>query len=103
VAAMDGISWEKAAHKILELFEGDGDDFLLLPDQEDVSERLTIMLDFSKVVRDFRMDHKDEKSFEFIENMCMVFDDINTKRDLSNDALKSVVEQLKENINRYDI
>ncbi len=101
VAKMDGISEVKAAHKILELFNSNIVDDLESPQQEDFSERFEIMLSFSEAVRDFRSEHTDPKSLEFIEHVCWVYDTINLKHKLNNDALLQMVEDLKEQIVSY--
>lgn len=101
IANMDKISRVKAAYKILEKFRSDIDDDAVLIDRDNFSEKLEIMLNFSNSVRDFRAINNDEKSQLFIENICMVYDAMNLKHQLSNDALRSVVEQLKERIDNY--
>jgi DNA primase len=100
VASMDKITKVSAAFKILELFSSD------VPEevetyQQDFSERFEIMLDFSNTIRDFRQSHFDQKSFDFIENICKVYDAINLKHELNNEALRSVVNKLKTRINSY--
>jgi hypothetical protein len=89
-----------AAYKILEWFGSEADNSEL-PAHENYSERLEIMMDFSNSVREFRSSHTSDKAFEFIEYICRTYDDINTKRDLSNDALRSVVDNMKKVISAY--
>jgi len=102
IAAMDNINRIMAAQKALSLFNGD-DEYIFSPlDQQDFSEQMGIMMDFSNTVREFRKIHADEKSFMFIENICKAYDEISTKHKLSNDALRSVVKQLKEQILNHD-
>lgn len=100
IAAMEGISRVKAAAKILDIFSSDVDEDVVA-NRHDYSERLEIMMDFANTVREFRQTYTDEKSREFIENMCLVYDQHNLKRDLNNDALRRVVEQLKDKIASY--
>jgi hypothetical protein len=100
IAAMEGISRVKAASKILDLFSSDVDDDGVLT-KHDFSERLEIMMDFSNTVRDFRQSHPDSESQKFIEDMCWVYDQHNLKRDNNNDALRRIIEQLKEKIACY--
>lgn len=101
VAAMEGISKAKAAFKILDLFGADVDEDAIY-DRENFSEKLEIMIDFSNVVRDFRQNYIDEKSQAFIENICAVYDRLNLRhKTLNNEALRSVVTQLKDEINIY--
>lgn len=100
IAAMDGISRVKAAQKILSLFATEVDEDRILSPQ-DFSERTEIMMDFSNCVREFRQSHLDEKSQKFIEDMCWVYDQHNLNRNHSNEALRRIVEQLKDKINSY--
>lgn len=101
VAAMDGSNKIKAGYKILDLFSSDADDDRLIIDKNDFTKRLQIMTSFSSLVRSFRKTHLDDESKIFIEDICMVFDAINTKHNLSNEALNSVFSQLKEKIDYY--
>jgi DNA primase len=101
VAYMEGISRVKAADKILKLFSADVDDDAGVLNKNDFSERLEIMMDFSNSVRDFRQSHSDEESQKFIEDMCWVYDQHNLKHDHTNDALRRIVEQIKEKITSY--
>lgn len=104
VSNMDKISKVKAAYKILETFKSDVDDDAVLVDRDNFSEKLEIMLNFSNSVRDFRNtnNNNNEKSHLFIEDICMVYDTINAKHNLNNEALRSVVAQLKESIDSYE-
>lgn len=100
VAAMEGISRSRAAIKILESFATEVDEDVIL-DKQDFSERLEIMMDFSVTVREFRQAYTDEKSQKFIEDMCWVYDQHNLNHDHSNEALRRVVEEIKEQITSY--
>ncbi len=101
VAEMDGITKKQAALKIMKLF-GDLVDAEAVFAPENFSERLEIMLSFSNTIRDFRQLHSDENAHSFIENMCMVYDDLNLKhKKLDNAALRHIVENLIEVINSY--
>jgi hypothetical protein len=101
VAAMDGIIKSKAAAKILLLFNHDADENVSL-NKEDFSERLLIMLDFSNSIREFRQSFYDEKAYIYAEYICSVYDNLNIKYEsLSNEALKCIVDELKEKIGSY--
>lgn len=101
VSVMSGISRFKASYKILSLFINDIDNNYPIILDNDFSEKLQIMLDFSDNVRGFiNINNFDDKALLFIENICKVYDTINTKHNLNNDALISVVSQLKEKINK---
>lgn len=101
IAAMDGISRAKAAYKILSLFESDIDDTAEVFDGQNLSEQLEIMMDFANSVREFRKVYLDKESQDFIEKRCEVYDELNAKRVMDNETLRSVVEHLKEQINFY--
>lgn len=105
VAEMDSSNKSKAAFKILKLFKDSvGEEEMFgVPN---ISERLDIMMDFSNVIRDFRREHFDEKDQTFIEGVCSVYDDLYSKhhsknKKLDNEALRRIVERLKEKINFY--
>jgi DNA primase len=100
VAVMEGITRPKAALKILELFSTDVDEDNILG-KHDFSERLEIMMDFANTIREFRQAYTDEKSQKFIEDMCWVYDQHNLKHEHTNEALRRVVERIKEQIGSY--
>jgi hypothetical protein len=102
MANMDGTTRVKAAYKILDLFRNDvSDDVGATYETQNFSEQLEIMMDFSTTVRNFRHNHFDEKSTAFIERICRVYDDLNLKHKLDNEALRRIVEELKKEINQY--
>lgn len=101
IAAMDGINKAKSAFKILSLFESDIDDSAEVFEGYSLSEQLEIMMDFSKLVREFRINYLDKESQDFIEKICEAYDVLNAKRAMDNETLRSVVEHLKEQINFY--
>lgn len=93
VCQMDGISRKKASLKIIEIFHADVDDFVIY-NRESFDERLEIMMKFSNLVRDFKKSNLSEESIKFINNVCQAYDTVNSKHQLSNDALREVVENL---------
>lgn len=103
VANLDKISKVEAALKIINLFNDDVDEDAILVDRNDFTEKLKIMLDFSDTVREFRKNNIKAEGYIFIENICQVYDAINLKHNFDNKALRSVVEQLKEKINCYEM
>ncbi len=103
ISEMDSISRSKAATKILNLFGSDADDDASYLDKDSFKEKVELLMNFSELVRNFRESNFDEKSFSFIENICSVFDDISSKHNLSNLALASVLSQLKDKINNYEL
>lgn len=92
----------KAAQKILENFHSDCDENIIL-DIEDFSERMEIMMKYSNAIRNFHLNYSDEKSFSFIEENCKVFDKLNNKHNLNNEALRSMISQLMTAISNYNL
>jgi hypothetical protein len=101
VAAMEGISRSKAAQKIINLFSDDVDPTAEYVDGSSLSEQLEIMMDFSNTVREFRKSYLDKESQDFIEKRCAVYDELNARRTMDNETLRSVIEHLKEQIKVY--
>ena len=101
VAAMDNTTKAKAAHKIQKIFSEDTFDDVEVIKIEDFSERLEIMLSFSNIVRDFRQSFFDDVAINFIEQACKKYDELNLKHKLSNFALKTVTDNLAEQITNF--
>jgi DNA primase len=100
VAEMDRCTKTDAAHKVLELFESDVDEDNIY-DVDSLSERLDIMMDFSNVVREFHQTFSTEHARLYVEAACKRYDAINAKKKLNNEALRRIVEQLKEYVTLY--
>lgn len=103
VSAMDGITRPKAALKVISLFSSDIDDTAEVFEGQNLSEQLEIMMDFSNTIREFRRSYFDKESQDFIEKRCEVYDELNAKRVMDNETLRSVVEHLKEQIIFYKL
>jgi DNA primase len=102
VMNMDGCTRTKAAQKIIEQLSIDFDNLEIIT-QDDFFETLKIMVKFSDYVRNFRMNFSDEKSFDFIEKHCKIFDDLTQKHQLNNNALEVVVDKLIQAIEKYNL
>jgi len=101
VAAMEGINKMAATYKILDLFGSEVDEDNILT-REDFSEQLEIMMSLSEAIREFRQNHTGPHAFDFIEDKCRVYDDLNSKfKKLDNEALRRIVEEIKEEISSY--
>jgi DNA primase len=101
ISAMDRCTKVQAAYKILEIFDSDVDDDKVY-DSDNFTERLEIMLDFSNSIREFYQRYISEDAITYIEVACKKYDDLNLKHDkLDNNALKSIVQQLKNYIELY--
>jgi len=104
VAAMEGVPLHKAAQKIIDLFKNDlgevDDDGLISVDYD---ERLKIMLDLSETVRDFHQTYVTEEARVYVEGACLAYDKLNLKfeKKLDNEALKNMVEEVKDYIKSY--
>mgnify|MGYP002814289932 CR=1 FL=1 len=93
VASMDNIIKIKAANKILNIFSGN-----IINEEnnkQDFSERMEIMIDFSNIIRNFHQNNLNEESFKFIEMICNIYDEMNYKYKLTNEALLSLINKLK--------
>jgi hypothetical protein len=93
VSKIEGISKEKASHRIIEIFHSDVDENAVF-NRESFDERLQIMMDFSNLVREFRKENPSEEANVFIENTCRLYDNLNNKLTLSNEALRELVHTL---------
>jgi hypothetical protein len=100
VAAMDGISRDKAAYKVLTLFGADIDEDLIY-NKENLSERLEIMMDFSNTVREFHETFSNVEAQVYIEEACEKYDTLNIRKKPDNEALRRIVELIKEYIVLY--
>ncbi len=100
IAEKDGCTRVQAAHKMLELFESDVDEDNIY-DRQSFSDRLDIMMDFSNTVREFYQTYSDPKARVYVEVACKKYDALNRRHKLDNEALRSVVSQLKEYISLY--
>ncbi len=101
VARMENIPRHQAAIKILNLFGSEVNEDLEVYEGRNFSERLEIMMEFSNLVREFRTSYSDEKSVEHIEEICRVYDTLNFRHNLDNEALRRCIEELKEEIVNY--
>lgn len=95
VSVMDGVSAIIAADKIIKSYSDHIDDNSYFLIENNYSDRLAILLDFSNAVREFRSTFLDEKSQEFIEIRCKTFDGL-YKPKMNNESLRSSVDLLKE-------
>lgn len=101
VANMDNIPIWKAAYKIINLYGADVN-VDIESEQESFSEKMRLYMDFSNYVYEFiQRNLKNEEAMKFVEEITSIFDRMNAKRDLSNDALESLVFKLKDQIDRY--
>lgn len=100
IAEMDRCTKVQAAQKILHLFESDVDEDNIYS-KEDLEERLEIMMEFSNAVREFHQTFPTEHARLYVEAACKKYDSLNFKKKLNNEALRRIVEQLKEYIILY--
>jgi hypothetical protein len=101
IAEIDRCTKVQAAHKLLELFGEEVDEDNVY-DPQSFKDRLTIMMDFSNTVREFYQTYSTDDARVYIEGACKKYDALNLKHQkLDNDALRSIVKQLKDYINLY--
>lgn len=98
VAAFEGITFVKAAQKIIGLFSDDVDPTAEFSDGRNLPEQLEIMMEFSDAVREFRRNYLDDESQYFVENICKAYDELNARHDMDNESLRLLVFKLKEQI-----
>jgi len=99
VSIMDNVSKISAAQKIIKIFSID--DFPEIIEKYNISERLEVSMKFSNAVRNFSQNNKDHDSLLFIDNICKLYDKMNLKHKLTNEALNSMVNQLLTKINSF--
>ncbi len=97
VSIMDGTNIVTAANKIIKLYSDHIDNNSLDFIENNYSDRLLILLDFSDAVREFRSSFLDQKYKDFIEIRCRTFDGL-YKPKMNNESLRSIVDSLKEQI-----
>lgn len=103
VSEMEKINILDAAHKVVHLFESDVDpdsNSYFDPHNAGSTERLEILMEFSNFVRELLISNKNNTvMFEIIETTTQFFDKlINRKKSLSDDALRSLVASIKEQL-----
>ena len=102
LAAYDQTSKLASAYKIIKLFENDVDPQAALNvEQNNFSERLDIMMDFSNAIREFRQTYTSEDAWNYAEQTCAQYDSTYLKLDMDNEALFRMVELLKEYLSNY--
>lgn len=101
VSYMEGVSKTRAAQKIIELF-GQSIGEIDAEDPGDFYDKMDLMLSFSNKVREFRSKFLDENSYLYIEGICKIYDDKNKKHKINTKALRSIVNNLIEQIDLYE-
>lgn len=100
VMQMENCTKVQAAYKILQLFGDDVDEDAMY-ETPDFEERLAIMMDFSNTVREFHLTYPTKEAGVYVEVACKKYDALNLKHKLDNEALRRIVEQLKDYISLY--
>lgn len=101
VANIDDCNRIQAAEKILKQFNSSVIDENFI-EKESYQDTVEIMLNFSNNIRKFREKNTSETAFLYIENICKIYDSINAKHNLTNDALNTVITQLLEKVHNYN-
>lgn len=103
VSNIEGITRVRAAFKIIEMYSSEiSVDDIEMKQGINYSERLEILMDFSDFVRQFVQTNLDDSSaISYIEKISFIFDKMNEKHSLDNNALKVLSEKLKIKVNQY--
>lgn len=101
VSKIDGTSKNNAAKKILSLFDGQIIDFS--DNFTDAKEKLKILNSFSNEILNFKKKFFDKQSRQFIEDLCMIYDDIHYNNSLNNEALRSMTDLFIVKIKKYSL
>lgn len=102
VAEFENIDKLKAAEKIIRNFTSDIKDIDQFDQINNSFEKLQSMLEFSNLILEFRQNYKSKKSYDFIENICFIYDSLNYKHNLDNKGLDYIYERLKELVKSYE-
>lgn len=99
VANMDGTNKFKAALKIIDIFHEDIESGNV--ETDDFAERLDLMISFSNMIREFRNTHFTKESYDYIENICKIYDSLILKKGINNESLKHINEKIQPAIVKY--
>jgi DNA primase len=100
VSLTDNISKYEAAKKISNKFYIDPN--VVLRDTSHFVDRQNLHLEFSELVRNFIFDNLDDKqALEYCEKVSLIFDTINSRHNLDNIGLKSLLDKLKIKLKQY--
>lgn len=100
VSNYDAVDKEDAARKILQIFNDDVDESLLL-DRSGANDQNEAMLEFSRAVLEFRQNNQTEHAYNFIEYVCWVYDRMNLLHKHDSNALRSLNAKLIDWIGEY--
>lgn len=100
VSLYEDIEKEAAASKIVEKFQADPN--IVVREPVDFLERQRITLDFSELIRNFIFDNLDDKqALEYSEKVGLIFDTINSRHNLDNAGLRSLIDKLRIKLEQY--
>ena len=102
VSIMENISTKEASRKILEMNSSSSLEKYNQIQDNDWEEKFKIKLFFSSKIRDFIKSHSDDDvAIKFIENICFAFDSLIFKYHVEIEGLKTLVNRLIGDINKY--
>jgi hypothetical protein len=102
VAAIESIEKEKAAEKLLLDFEPNPDFSKNI--SSDYYEKINLSLGFSKIIREFILEHRNEEgAFEHADNICKDFDTIMQKNKVEVVGIKYIIDQLTKKLNKWQV
>jgi hypothetical protein len=100
VSLMENISKYDAADRLLKNFQPDND----LIDQVnlDYIDKHKLFIQFSEMIRNFiHTNLDDNRALVYAEKLCRLFDAINNRRKLNVDGVKSLIETLRTELNKF--
>lgn len=100
-ANINSSSLYDAAIKLLQLFDNNLDIFIE-DTENNIAEKTVILMDFSNLIYGFiHQKENDNKRIIFAEKISMIFDKINDKHKLNNEALLVLSNKLKTKLLQY--
>jgi DNA primase len=100
VSLYDEIEREDAAKKIMDKFYANPN--IVVRDPALFVERQHIMLEFSELIRNFIFDNLDDKqALTHVDKVTLIFDTINSRHNLDNEGLKSLIDKLHLKLKQY--
>jgi DNA primase len=101
VSSIENIEKIEAAKLIINQFSTD--EYTSLIVQKDYHETQKLWLNFSIHIREFRKNNIDDlNALTYSDKICMAFDKITSKQEISNDGLKMFINTLMQKLGQYE-
>jgi AAA+ ATPase superfamily predicted ATPase len=97
---MEGLNFRQAISKLLEILSNETVGEYSTQIFVDFNQRLEILIGFSSFIRS-KLLTATTNDLQFIEEVCAIFDHLNLKykKNMTNEALTSIIEELQQTIN----